>query len=371
MNDDTRVAIAHDYLTQRGGAERVVTALAKTFPGAPIITAAYDPERTFEFFESCDVQSYFHRDSPLNRADTRQLLPILPFVWRRIRPVDADVVICSSSGWSHAIRTSGRKIVYCHNPARWIYQTEDVIASRVQRELFRPVRTALRQLDQRSARTVDRYVANSTTVRQRIRQTYGISAELVFPPLSLTPESGVMEPNLSTEPGYFLTIARGRGYKATSAVTSAFERLPAERLVVVGARSHVVAQNIRYATDVTDDELRWLYSHAKALIAIGNEDFGLTPIEAHSFGTPSILLRAGGYLDSGIEGVNTRFIDEPLPTSLAKVILGWDDADWDRDQIKTSSLRFTEERFGQRMRKLVEDVVDPEGRSSPVVRNGG
>src|SRR6187200_1150133 len=116
-----RVAIAHDYLTQRGGAERVVLALHRAFPDATIHTTLYNPDGTYPEFGDANVVV-----SPLNhigllRREHRAALPLLPYAVSRLR-IDADVVVASSSGWAHGVPTTGHKIVYCHAPARWLYQ---------------------------------------------------------------------------------------------------------------------------------------------------------------------------------------------------------------------------------------------------------
>ena len=115
-----RVALVHDYVTQRGGAERVVLAMAAALPGAPLYTSLYEPASTYEEFGSIDI-----RTSPLDRVALlrrkhRLALPLLAATFSRMH-VDADVVLCSSSGWAHGARTDGRKIVYCHSPAKWLY----------------------------------------------------------------------------------------------------------------------------------------------------------------------------------------------------------------------------------------------------------
>src|SRR5881628_2564462 len=121
--DGPRVAIAHDYLTQRGGAEKVVLSMSRIFPDAPIYTLLYDPANTYPEFAKCDI-----RVSPLNslgviRKHHRAALPILPFATNAMH-IDADVVVISSSGWAHGFKTNGRKLVHCHSPARWIYLSD-------------------------------------------------------------------------------------------------------------------------------------------------------------------------------------------------------------------------------------------------------
>ena len=115
------IALVHDYLTQRGGAERVALSLTRAFPGAPLHTSLYEPAATFPAFAAVDVRPLpLNRLGPLRR-NHRLALPLLAPAFSRLR-VDADVVICSSSGWAHGARVTGRKIVYCHTPARWLYQ---------------------------------------------------------------------------------------------------------------------------------------------------------------------------------------------------------------------------------------------------------
>src|SRR4051794_9345936 len=120
----TRVAIVHDYLTQPGGAERVALEIAKAFPDASLYTTVFNRATTFAEFSGMNVNVVRWLDRvPFARTHTRLALPVLPLAVRSI-DVRADVVICSSSGWSHAVKARGKKVVYCHNPARWLYQPE-------------------------------------------------------------------------------------------------------------------------------------------------------------------------------------------------------------------------------------------------------
>ena len=120
------VAIAHDYLTQRGGAERVVLTMLEAFPDATLYTTLYDPESTYpEFRDARIVTSALDRFGPLRRHH-RAALPLLAAASSRLR-VDADVTVVSSSGWAHGFDISGRRLVYCHNPARWLYQADDYL----------------------------------------------------------------------------------------------------------------------------------------------------------------------------------------------------------------------------------------------------
>src|SRR6478735_5976036 len=185
MTDRPRVAIAHDYLTQRGGAERVVLALHRAFPEATIHTTLYDPDGTYPEFADARVVV-----SPLNhigalRREHRAALPLLPYAVSRLR-VDADVVVASSSGWAHGVPTTGRKIVYCHAPARWLYQADaylgDAAGRSTKARALDVLSGWLSRWDRRAAASADVYLAKSTVVRERIAAAYGIDATGVAPP---------------------------------------------------------------------------------------------------------------------------------------------------------------------------------------------
>jgi glycosyltransferase involved in cell wall biosynthesis len=350
--------IAHDYLSQRGGAERLVLSLLRAFPNARLVTSVYEPSQTFPEFGRYEIQtSQLNRVSQF-RHDPRTALPLLAPAWSSLHVDDADVVLCSSSGWSHGVRTTGGKIVYCHNPARWLYQTDDYLAgsSASVRAALAACRSGLRAWDQRQAATADLYLANSTSVQERIRQIYGIEARIVHPPAGID-VSANQRAVPGVEPGFLLTVARARAYKNTAAVCQAFRSRPDRTLVVVGGLPQGSwPSNIIGLTSVEDAELRWLYASCTGLIAVSREDFGLTVPEASSFGKPVIAWRAGGYLDTVAEGVNGYFVDEPTPE---QILVGLERLE--RRPLSTSCVldyarRFSEERFIGEVRGSVRDV---------------
>ena len=354
-----RVVVAHDYVTQRGGAERVVLAMLAAFPGAPLHTTIYNPSSTFPEFAQHDVRSsWLTRVAPL-REDPRKALPLLAPVVSRTR-IDADVVLASSSGWAHGFRGDCPTVVYCHNPARWLYQRADYAHA-----LGRPARTALSVLapalrgwDRRAARSATAYLANSTSVQRRIEQTYGVRAEVLHPPSSLDPD-GEQEPVPGLEPGFLLTVARARAYKNSVLACEAVAGMPGQRLVVVGGLSldRAWPDNVIGLTGVPDAQLRWLYAHAKAVVAVSHEDFGLTPVEGYAMGTPSVVLRAGGYLDSSVEGTTSVFIDDVRPESIADGVRALVARPWDSAAIRLNARRFSRERFAARLHEVVDAVV--------------
>lgn len=360
----TNVALAHDYLTQRGGAERVALSLLRAFPGAALHTSLYEPGATFPEFGRHDVIASALNRVGVLRRNHRLALPLLAPAFSSLH-IDAEVVVCSSSGWAHGIRTSGRKLVYCHNPARWLYQTDQYLAgsSAAVRRAFGMLAPCLRSWDRWAAHSADRYVANSTIVRNRIRRTYGIDASVVHPPHTIDahgPQEVVAD---VADDGFLLCVSRLLPYKNIDAVIVAVARLRERRLVVVGSgpdrdrlRS-IAPSNVIFLDRVSDAELRWLYGRCVALVTAAHEDFGITALEAAVFGKPVAALRGGGFLDTVREGVTGVFFDRPEPEGVAAAILRLESTEWDRAAITAHAEAFSEARFVERMRQLVGDLV--------------
>ncbi|NHN56567.1 glycosyltransferase family 4 protein [Calidifontibacter sp. DB0510] len=363
-----RVAIAHDYLTQLGGAERVVLSMARAFPGAPIYTTLYEPELTFPEFRDLPV-----KPSPLNRIRTlrqrhRFALPLLPAASSAVH-IDADVVLASTSGWAHGFRTNGRLIAYCHSPARWLYLADQYLGEQPGwvRPALRAMHPALLHWDQQAARRPARYLANSTVVRDRIKTAYGRDATIVHPPHSIdasAPRAPIAELNGWGDPGirHHLLVSRLLPYKNVPEAIAAFRDLPGQRLLVVG-RGPLEARlradlpgNVRILSGISDAQLRWAYAEAAAVIATSFEDFGLTPLEGNAFGVPTLALRAGGYLDTVVDGVNGSFFEQPNAEGIRAAVVTNLEHRWDRDRVRRHADRFSEEAFAAALREEVEQV---------------
>ena len=157
-----------------------------------------------------------------------------------------------------------------------------------------------------------------------------------------------------------LCISRLLPYKNVDAVIEAYAQEPHRRLVVVGrgpmgAELRAAApDNVRLMEDITDGEIAWLYRQSRALIAISHEDFGLTPLEAASFGKPSIVLRWGGYMETMVEHVTALFVEEPSAASLRDALAQLDVHEWDVERIKEHAERYNEEVFVEAIRELVK-----------------
>jgi glycosyltransferase involved in cell wall biosynthesis len=227
----------------------------------------------------------------------------------------------------------------------------------------------LRRWDARAAASADRYLANSTVVRERIATAYGIDAEVVPPPYGIDPadpQAPVAALADWVEPqgdGFLLLVSRLLPYKNVDVAVEAVRGL-AERLVVVGAGPleaklrAAAPDNVRIVTGLTDAELRWTYAHADTLLAPGLEDFGLTPLEAAAFGVPTLALRGGGYLDTIDEQANGTFFDEPTVEAVRAAVVANRDRTWDAGVVRAHAERFSEARFHERMRAQVDRFLE-------------
>ncbi|MBS1849027.1 MAG: glycosyltransferase [Actinobacteria bacterium] len=357
------VALAHDYLTQRGGAERALLALARAFPSAPIHTTVHEPSTTYDEFARHALHTTPLQHVGPMRRNPRLALPVLAPVVERHR-IDAQVTICQTTGWSHGMDVSGIKVVYAHNTARWLYQQHEYLANlpRSYRWGLSPLTGPLRRWDRRAAGTADVVYAGSGVARDRIRTNWGRDAEVVYPPPGLAAE-GDRRAVDGLEPGFVLTIARLLPYKRVDVVIEAVRELEDPRLVVVGEGpdaerlAALAPSSTRFLPVVADSELRWLYANARALATASQEDFGLTPLEAMGFGTPVVVIAAGGFLETVEPEVSGIFFDAPDARSLRRALERAATHDWDREAMQARAETFSEASFIRRFQDIVTEVA--------------
>jgi glycosyltransferase involved in cell wall biosynthesis len=364
MKTGVRVSIVHDYLTQRGGAERVVLAMARAFPSAPVYTALYYPDRTYPDFAAIDVRvSSLNRVSAFRRSH-RLSLPLLAPTFSNFH-VPGDVVVCSSSGWAHGARVTGRKIVYCHTPAHWLYESAAYLRNQPSAAYvaLRAMRQGLIAWDKRAARSADRYVTQSSAVRDRIQSTYGIRADLLPAPIGID-TAGSSRPVPGLPDGFFLCVSRLLPYKNVDALVLAMAMMPDEHLVLVGVGPEerrlrcIAPPNVTFLGVVPDDQLRWLYVNCAAAVSAANEDYGLTPLEAAASGRPSVVLRGGGFLDTVLDGETGIFFDSPSPREIAAALNSLAGRHFDPAALMEHASRFSEQVFASRLGEIVAEEAE-------------
>src|SRR4051812_8152625 len=351
-----RVALAHDYLNQRGGAERVALELAQMWPEAPLYTSLYRSESTFPGFRKVDVRTSFLNRLPVDRG-FRTLFPLYPAAFRGLAPIDADLLITSSSGWAHrlTVRPGARHVVYCHNPARWLYGEQYLGASSAKQVAIRPLLAPLRRWDRAAARRADVYIANSALTRRRIRAAYGIDAHVIPPPVDVDR----FRPTPRGE--RLLVVSRLLPYKRVDIVVDA-ATTAGVGLDVVGVGPSLDDLRKRAGPTVTfhgradDATVKELMQTCRAFCLPGMEDFGITPVEAQAAGKPVIAFHGGGAVDTVEEGVTGVFVREQDAAHFLEAVTACDALDTEPLQIALLVRRFSRAAFRVRIAGLISGL---------------
>lgn len=366
------MAFVHDHLVQRGGSERVLVSMLRAFPDAPVFTAFFRPEATYPELRDADIRCLAVDRLPGLRRHHRAAFPVLPFFFGR-HHVDADVVICSSSGWSQAVQTDGRKVVYFHALAHWLHTPLQYVsgAGSSRRLLFAVPRRTLMSWDRRTVLSADRYLVAGPTMQCRVRDVYGIAAAALPPPAGIDPD-GPAVPVAGARPGFFLSVARLMPYKNLDAILAAFSELSDERLIVAGEgregrrlRASAPA-NVTFVGEADDAQLRWLYANCRALVCAGFESYGLAPIEGAAFAKPTVALREGGLVDVVVEGRTGEFFDRPQGTEIAAAMRRLGSDTYDRAAFDRVQELHTEAAFVAGLQRVVHEELERAGK--PIAR---
>jgi glycosyltransferase involved in cell wall biosynthesis len=352
-------AVVHDFFVTDGGGERVAIELARLLPGAVVHTSFFDARRFGDRIEPSRVRTW-----PVQRLTGptprfRSLLPLYPLYFSTLDLRGARLVVSSSGAFSKSVRT-GRgdvHVSYIHTPMRYAWDLDAYLAgssySLGSRLAARTIRPALQWWDRETAGRPDVLVANSETVRERIRRLWGREAQVIHPPVDVD-EIGAA----GSDDGYFLVLARLLRYRRIDLAVEACTRL-GRRLLVVGegpelaALRRLAGPTVEFRGFVPRAEAVTLLRRCHAYLVPGVEDFGIAPVEAMAAGKPVIAFRAGGATETVVEGVTGVFFDAQTPQSLIDGIEGVDAAAFDPAVIRAKAERFSAGVFRARWRELL------------------
>lgn len=368
-----RVCIVHDYLIQMGGAERVVAALHRLYPEAPIYTTVVDREKLIDELKDADIRTSWMQRIPGVKKHFKLFFLLYPLAVRSWSLRDYDLIISSSSAYAKGIAKpkGARHVAYCHTPMRfaWDYETyiRDVKLPPIIKRLLKLWMRPLRWWDVRTSDSVDLFIANSSIVRERIKRCYNRTAMLVHPPVETDRFSCLG----SSPESYFLVVSRLVSYKRIDIAVEACNKLNLN-LIVIGEGPDITrleslaGPSVRFLRRISDTEVIHYMQRCRALLFPGLEDFGITPLEANACGRPVIAYRGGGALDSIQPGLNGLFFEEQHADSLAKVLAQWDDDAWDSDCIRKHAERFNVDRFLSEIQRIAE--MEPWSRTTSEVQ---
>jgi glycosyltransferase involved in cell wall biosynthesis len=352
-----RIALIHDHLTQKGGAEKVLEAFSELYPNAPIFTLVHNPA-DFQF--SNPIKTSFLQKLTPNKEKIQWLLPLMPAATEHHDLKDFDVVLSSSSLFAKGVITQPNTlhICYCHTPPRFLWldfhsYIRELNTNRLIKKILPLVLTRLRQWDRLAASRVNHFVANSQEVQRRIAHFYNRPSNVIHPPVEIN------KFHVSTKnEGYFLAGGRLVGYKRFDIIVTAFNRLNL-KLKIFGTGPEleklrkIAKPNIEFVGQINDKEKANLYSHALAFINPQIEDFGITVIEAMASGRPVIALRAGGAQETIKENVTGIFFDDQSWEDLANAILKFRPENFDPQTIRTHAEQWDKEIFKTKIHDLI------------------
>jgi len=353
----------HDHLVQRGGGDRVVISMARAFPGAPVHTAFFRPDNTYPELAAFDIRPLPIGRIPGLRMHHRAALPLLAPAFSRLR-LDADVMVCGSSGWASGAHTTGRKIVYFHALARWLHERAAYLATSgpLPRLGLAPLAPWLRRWDKRAVGSADRLLVYSQAMAGEVERVYGLRAEVLPPPVTVDPV-GPTRP-LDVAPGFALCVCRLTAYKNIDVVIEAFRLRPHDQLVVAGtgpdeARLRATAPpNVTLLGQVDDLAMRWLYGNCRLMVSAAFEPFGLVTLEANVFGRPVAVFGKGGFRDTVVEGMTGRFFGELDAVQVSEAIDQVDGDNVDRAVLQAHAAKWSEATFIARLRRIVAEEAE-------------
>lgn len=367
-----KVAIVHELLVKMGGAERVAKIFLDMFPEADIFTLLYNEKRCGEDFPQNKVTV-----SPgLQRAwkwkiPRRFLIPWMSTAIENFDFTEYDLVLSSSSAFAHGVltTTNAKHVCYCHSPARYLWdQTFSVHAQHSKRGLLAPFKKmfgpsvfhTLRQWDVAAAPRADTIIANACTVQKRIKKYWGIDSDVIFPPV----RTHIFTPQKKHQ-DYFLVVSTLSPYKNIHLAVEVFTRLKQHRLVIIGSGvererlEKIAGENVEFLGRKSDETVREYLQNCRGFLFPGEDDFGITPVEAMACGKPVIALKKGGATETVIEKKTGVFFDEPTEKAFEKALISFFQAEdtFNAKTIAKHAEKFGEEAFKKAILQAIHSVA--------------
>lgn len=357
-----RVAIVHDYLTQFGGAERVLLALMELFPHAPVFTLVYDRLGMRVPFDESRLRLSFLQKLPGAKNHHRYFPLLMPLAIEQFDFSQYDIVLSNTHSFGKGILVGPRTLhlSYCFTPTRYVWDdshryVREFSRSALFQQLAPVALSYIRLWDYYASQRVTSYLTLSHYVARRIRKYYRRQAKVIPPPVDVDRFTVS-----HTHDNYYLIVSRLVQYKRIDMAIDACEAL-GRRLLIVGTGPEEATLRRRakkYTTFlgfVPDEKLPELYGGARALLFPQEEDFGITTLEAAASGKPTIALRAGGALETIIEHKTGIFFSTSSVASLQQAIEQFETGYWNPLTIRHHAEKFRRELFLQRLTQAVHN----------------
>ncbi|MFW6015705.1 MAG: glycosyltransferase [bacterium] len=359
MDKKLKVAIVHDWLTNFGGAERVIEAFCEIFPDAPIYTTVYNEENMAEYFPPEKVRTSFMQKIPLSTRYYTKMLSMMPRAFESFNLSGYDIVLSSSSSCAKGVITGPdtMHVSYIHTPMRyaWDLYHDYYNNSGLMTKLFMGITMPkIRQWDVLNTFRIDHLIANSNYVKRRIKKYYRREATVIYPPVG----TNVFVPGDRKIEDYYLIVSRFVPYKRIDLAIKAFNEL-GKRLVVVGSGSEenylkkIAKSNIEFIGRISDQKLKEYFQRCKALIFAAKEDFGIIPLEAQACGRPVIAFGEGGALETVKHLETGVHFKEQTVDSLIDAVNAFEKNHFDNSLIRNHAEEFSKKVFISELKQYI------------------
>jgi len=355
MRTKLKVALVHDLLVSYGGSEQVLFELHQMFPEAPVYTTIFDPSRLPPRFAVLDVRHSFLQRVPSLSRNYAAIVPLMPLAFKAFDLRGYDLVLSSAHAFSKAVIAppGALHVCYCYTPLRYAWSHQDEYLARVPvRTLLEPlgrmVLERLRKWDYAASQGVDRYIAISENVRDRIAKYYGRDSDVVYPAVNISRFGP--NPGQGRRGDSFLVVSRLFSYKRVDAAVEACTRLKLPLKVIgrgpeLARLRRMAGPTVRFLGEVDDQTLEAEYRGCRALLFTSDEDFGLVPLEAMASGRPVLALNRGGAKETVVAGVTGQFYEDAGVEALIQTLQGFRPEDFDPGDCRRRAGEFSVERF--------------------------
>lgn len=367
-----KVALVCDWLTNVGGAERVLKSISELYPDAPIYTSQYNPKK-IDWFKNSDVRTGWLQKLPSSMR--RVLGPLRQKYFSQLDLSDYDLVISVTGAEAKAIKTNGTHICYCHVPTQYYHQfyqqyIDDPgfgVLNPIVRFFFKRLVKPLRKADIAAAKGPDYFITISQYAAQQIKEYYNREAVIISPPVAIEKfaKTKLTKATIS-EPKYFINYSRQVTWKRLDLIIKACLKNKQPLLLIGDGPEHQKlvklakkAEFIKFLPNQSTPELKKCLSHAKAFVFPSCEPFGIAPVEALAAGVPVIAYQDGGALDYIHDGKNGLFFAKQSVESLAQALVDFDQLKKPLDpaKIKASAVNYSESKFQQKLKEFIHEKV--------------
>lgn len=358
------IALVHDWLPFMGGAERVITNFLEVFEDAPIYTSVYNRDNLEGILKDANIYGSFLQNLKSARRDHRKFLPLMPTAFETFDLNKYDVILSSSSSCAKGVVTNPNTchICYCHSPMRygWEFYYEYIEnLGKFKKSIIKYIMNYMRIWDNASSNRVDYFIANSKNVANRIWKHYRRESVVIHPPVR-----SKFFKACEKKQDYFLIVSRLQEYKRVDLAIEVFNDLNIP-LVIIGDGplkeklvNKVKRDNIKFLGRQPDDVVKKYYGEARGFLFPGEEDFGITSLEAQCSGTPVIAYGKGGALETIIDEKTGLFFEDHTVNSLKSAIDKFCKIEFNPNEIRAHAESFDEDIFKHKISNFVYDKVD-------------